>query len=243
MQLVKLLNIFHNSKIVNTSDMNNNEFNRLIASISECPGFILRHEFFNSAVLMPIVEVDGKQHFLFEKRAKNIRQEGEICFPGGRFDPDFDKTYLDTAIRETKEELGITDKDIEISKQLGILVAPMGVAVEAFIGKIKNYQKLKLETDPGEVEKIFTVPVDYFRQNKPTKYYVRIQVQSGYNDANGDYVELLPVKKLGLPEKYSDPWRGRKQHVLVYEGMEETIWGITAELISEFITKLEKANS
>ncbi|GJQ64467.1 MAG: DNA mismatch repair protein MutT [Melioribacteraceae bacterium] len=242
MQLVKLLNIFHNSKKVDTSDMNNNEFTRLIDSISECPGFILRHEFFNSAVLMPIVEIGGELHFLFEKRAMNIRQEGEICFPGGRFDPDFDSSYQDTAIRETIEELGITEDDIKISKQLGILVAPMGVAVEAFIGEIIDYDSLNLEIDLAEVEKIFTIPIEYFRKNKPTKYHVRIQVNSGYTDENGNYIELLPVKKLGLPEKYSNPWRGRKQHVLVYEGMEDTIWGITAELISEFISKLERAN-
>jgi len=220
--------------------MNPEQLDLILNSIPECPPVILRNELFNSAVLMPIVKINGELHFLFEKRAKNIRQAGEICFPGGRYDQETDSGYLETAIRETIEELGIKRSDINVYKQLGILIAPMGVAVEAFIGSIENFQSLTLKTDPEEVEKVFTVPISFFEKKPPKKYHVRIQVISSYTDENGEFVELLPVKKLGLPDKYSDPWRGRKQHVLVYEGLDEIIWGITAELIFEFVNKLNE---
>jgi len=38
----------------------------------------------NYAVLIPIIEVDGKDHILFEVRSQNITQPGEVSFPGGR---------------------------------------------------------------------------------------------------------------------------------------------------------------
>lgn len=217
------------------------DIERMLENLPDCPSVILRNEFFNSAVLMPLVKVGSELHFVFEKRAANIRQAGEICFPGGKFDPRTDISYQDTAIRETCEELGIPASTIKIKKQLGILIAPMGVAVEAFIGTITDFENLSITLDPNEVEKIFTVPVSYFLANKPEKYHVRIQVLSQYTDADGKLVELLPVKKLNLPERYSDPWRGRKQHVLVYPDTEEVIWGITAELIYEFVNKISSA--
>ena len=57
---------------------------------------------------------------------------------------------------------------------------------------------------------------------------------------DGEKVELLPVKELGLPEKYSIPWTNGKHRVLVYRTSEEVIWGITAELIFELSTKLKE---
>ncbi|GAE44688.1 hypothetical nudix hydrolase YeaB [Mesobacillus boroniphilus JCM 21738] len=44
------------------------------------------HEkFIKFAVLLPLVEVNGDVHILFEVRSlKMRRQPGEVCFPGGR---------------------------------------------------------------------------------------------------------------------------------------------------------------
>ena len=65
------------------------------------PGINGKEEYFNSAALVLLMLVNEEYHFVFEKRAANIRQAGEICFPGGKFDPDQDASFLDTAIRET----------------------------------------------------------------------------------------------------------------------------------------------
>ena len=45
---------------------------------------LLRDRYFESAVMICIANIDGKDYFILEKRAKNIRQAGEISFPGGK---------------------------------------------------------------------------------------------------------------------------------------------------------------
>ena len=58
------------------------------------------------AVLVPLVEWQGRTHVLFEVRADTLRrQPGEVCFPGGRMEPGESPT--ECAFRETWEELGI----------------------------------------------------------------------------------------------------------------------------------------
>ncbi len=45
---------------------------------------------------------------LLTKRSIYLKNHaGEISFPGGKFSPSTDKSFLDTAIRETYEEIGI----------------------------------------------------------------------------------------------------------------------------------------
>ena len=39
---------------------------------------LLRERYFESAVMLCIANIDGKDCFILEKRAKNIRQAGEI---------------------------------------------------------------------------------------------------------------------------------------------------------------------
>ncbi len=69
---------------------------------------VLGHEqSLKTAVLLPLVEWDGKTCVLFEKRSHTLQhQPGEICFPGGTKDPG-DLQAVDTAVRETCEELGL----------------------------------------------------------------------------------------------------------------------------------------
>ncbi len=41
------------------------------------------------AVLVPLVEREGKLHILYEVRSQDMRrQPGEVCFPGGRIEGD-----------------------------------------------------------------------------------------------------------------------------------------------------------
>src|ERR1035437_2226725 len=82
--------------------------------LPKIPGILRKKEYFNSAVLIPLVWYNEEYHFLFEKRGAKIRQGSEICFPGGEYDPSSDKSLLETAIRETMEELGIKKEKIKV---------------------------------------------------------------------------------------------------------------------------------
>jgi len=115
----------------------------------------------------------------------------------------------------------------------GTLVAPMGVTVDAFVCQLLIQSLDELKIDSNEVEKVFVVPIEHFLKKKPEEYYVKLEVHPSYVDENGKHIELLPVQKLGLPERYSKPWKNGIHRVLVYNSTEEVIWGITAEIIFE----------
>lgn len=192
-----------------------------------------KEKYLNSAVLIPLIEMEEKYHLLFEKRANNIRQGGEVSFPGGEFDPKKDQTLRHTALRETSEELGIPTEKVKVIGKMGTLVAPMGVTVDPFVGFLAINDLNELKIDKNEVDKIFSVPVEHFLKQKPDEYTVKLEVHPSYIDEKGKEVELLPVQKLGLPLRYAKPWKNGSHRVLVYNSTEEVIWGITAEIVYE----------
>ncbi|MFP4662552.1 MAG: NUDIX hydrolase [Halanaerobiales bacterium] len=200
------------------------------------PGILGKEEnFFNSAVLITLVEVNGEYHFLFELRAKKIKQADEVCFPGGKFEPKVDNSYQDTAIRETMEELGILRKQIEIKGELGTIVAPMGATIDAFVAVLDISDLDEIIIEREEVAEVFTVPVSYFRDNSPEKYHARLEIQPSYKDVDGNEQIYLPSRELGLPERYHTPWGGKKYNIYVYRYNDKIIWGITAHLVREFV--------
>ena len=67
-----------------------------------------------SAVLIPLYLKEGQYHIVFIKRTKMVKtHKGQISFPGGSRESD-DCTLLDTAIRESFEEIGLKPDDIEV---------------------------------------------------------------------------------------------------------------------------------
>jgi len=215
---------------------------RLKIKLTNQQGVLSKEKYFNSAVLIPLVKINDDWHLLFEKRADKIRQGGEVSFPGGEYDAKDNENFEETAIRETVEELGIDRDKIEVIGRMGTLIAPMGVSVDPFVAFLKINNLNELSIDKNEVEKIFTIPLSFFLNNQPLKYFVQVEVKPSFTNEKGETVELLPVKRFGLPKRYSKPWRGGKHRILVYETDEETVWGITAELVFEF-AKLLKPES
>ena len=63
--------------------------------------------------------------------------KGEISFPGGGKDPG-DKDYLDTALRETYEEMGIRPEDVTVLGQLDDVVTRSRFGVRVFVGAIPH---------------------------------------------------------------------------------------------------------
>lgn len=201
------------------------------------PDVMGRDRFFNSSVLIPFVKIKGEYYLLFQKRAAHIRQGGDICFPGGGFEPDVDKNFKQTALREMKEELGIKKKDIKIVGRLDTMVATFGAIVEPFVGIIKHKALKKMKMDKNEVEKTFLIPLEYFKKHKPLEYNLRSEVKPFHIDENGNKEIYLPAKELGLPKAYQQPWGHKKHKVLVYKYKKEVIWGMTAVILNDLLKK------
>lgn len=215
------------------------DLERLVSRLPSVPGVQGRHRYFNSAVLVPFVWIKGEYHLLFQVRSATIRQGGEVCFPGGAFDPTVDSGYKDTALRETVEELGIIRDRIRVLGRLDTLVVPMGTALEPFVGVLEIEGIEELSPEPGEVERLFTLPVAYFLQREPETYSVRVEVHPYRLDAEGREEVLLPSRELGLPARYHTSWGGKEVPIFVYRTPEGIIWGMTAELIRDLTGYLE----
>lgn len=218
--------------------MNDKSLEKLIKNLPDSPNILGKERYFNSAVLVPLIKKNDEFHLLFQKRAANIRQGAEICFPGGMFDPDKDNNFQETAIRETVEELGIDSEKIRVRGQLDTLFASMGATVDSFLALLDIGTIDELSVNIDEVEEMFTLPVRFFIETPPEKYKVRLEVQPSYVNKKGERITLLPGRELGLPETYHKPWGGMHHRVLVYKTEAGIIWGITAEIIYDIINKL-----
>ena len=214
--------------------MNKIDYAHLRNKLPEMPGIQGRDNLFNSVVLIPFIFINGEYHILFEKRAEKIRQGGEICFPGGGVDEDMDKNSMATVLRETTEEIGIPSDQIEIDGRIDTVINSMGMIIKVFVGRLNISSIKKLKLNKEEVAKVFTVPVSFFKNNRPEEYQAIVEVKPSYIDPeSGKEVILFPAKELGVPEKYAKPWGGNKHTIFVYRYDGEIIWGITARIMDE----------
>jgi len=174
----------------------------------------------STAVLLPLLKIKDRYHLLFEVRSKKLHsQPGEICFPGGKLEGH--ETPVEAALRETAEELGIRRNDVEITGTLDILVAPQGVIIYPFAGILHTND---IRPCSEEVEKIFTVPVDFFLTTPPYITYV---------DVATAYQPDFPLFKVS--SAYREGWQKRYSYPMYYYEYENYfIWGLTGKILYNF---------
>lgn len=220
------------------AEMKNSRFTALQQKLARPPGILGRDQYSLSAILVPLISIKGEEHLLFEKRAAHIRQGGEVCFPGGHYDSKKDGSYLDTALRETYEELGIQRDFVNIIGQLDTLVSPRGVLIECFLGAVDIVGLDELILDKEEVNEVFSVPVKWFVENPPEVYHTRVETQSSYTDEQGNTKILLPVEDLGLPAHYKNKRGQWIYKVVLYRRDPWIIWGLTAAIVENMVNQL-----
>jgi 8-oxo-dGTP pyrophosphatase MutT (NUDIX family) len=187
------------------------------------------------------VDFNGSQEILFEKRNFDISQGGEICFPGGKIDKSVDSTPEQSAIREACEELGIPRNKIVVERYLGTTIATLGVTVDAFIGKVNIDSLFEIRPNAEEVQSVFSIPITWFKSNNPEEYHVNIEIHPFEVNEKGIIEYLLPAHELGIPERYHKSWNGGKLPIYVFRKEYGIIWGITAEIVKEFIKSINFA--
>ena len=208
------------------------------------PNYINGDEYFQSAVLMTFVKQGGEHHLVLEQRSAYISQAGEVCFPGGRFDPDLDLSTKDTAIRETCEELGVAASAIKHVRYWGTYIAPMYTLIDVYIGFLDVLDANKLPFDQREVEKLIILPYTYFFENPPSSYEID-SWSTPYRKSSDTHQELpiFPTKELGLPPRYHEPWKGKPRKVSLYKTPAAPIWGVTASILKQFTMKHPTTNT
>jgi 8-oxo-dGTP pyrophosphatase MutT (NUDIX family) len=112
----------------------------------------------SSAVLIPIYQKDGQYHIIFIKRTTTVKtHKGQISFPGGMRDT-LDKTLLDTALRESLEEIGLRKEDIQVLGELDDEVTTTSnFTVTPFVALIP--WPYRFTPNKAEVDKLIEVPI------------------------------------------------------------------------------------
>jgi 8-oxo-dGTP pyrophosphatase MutT (NUDIX family) len=110
-------------------------------------------------VLVPLVERDAELTVLLTQRTADLPSHaGQVAFPGGRAEHD-DTDAVDTALRETEEEIGLHRRHIEILGTLPLYYTGTGYAVTPVAGFVAP--PFTLKADPFEVAEIFEVPLRF----------------------------------------------------------------------------------
>lgn len=185
------------------------------------------------AILLPLVVKNDKLFLLFEKRSQTVRQPGEICFPGGMIE-DGDFSSEAAAIRETSEELGISENDIVVLGKLGSLLN-IQMMLHCYVGFISEEVLNKGRYNKDEVEELLYVDIDELRKIESKTYKLKLFADPTEVDQNGKEVVLLPGEKLNLPKKYHNRWPMGYREIITYDLGNDLIWGLTGQILRYFL--------
>ncbi|MEJ2486290.1 MAG: CoA pyrophosphatase [Anaerolineales bacterium] len=159
-----------------------------------------------AAVLIPLVQAQDSWHVLLIRRTHidGDIHSGQVAFPGGGLEKT-DSSLIETALRETNEELGIQPEDVQILGRLNEFISISNYRVTPYIGTLPwPYPIVQAEK---EVARWFTIPLRWLA------------------DENNRTIQRRTLPK-GLGEIgvifFND-----------YDG--EVLWGLSARIITEFL--------
>lgn len=161
-----------------------------------------------AAVLIPLVR-RPEPTLLFTRRAGHLStHSGQVAFPGGKREPQ-DSDLLDTALRESSEEIALPRERVEILGQLSDVLSLHGIKVTPFVGVIPP--NLPLVADENELDAIFEVPLQHFLDDCRT------------------HTDVIPVDGRNI---YVPSYR-----IPAPQGEDFVIWGLSAMMLVELLTE------
>lgn len=159
-----------------------------------------------AGVMATLFPKNEEWHVVLIERNKNDRDShgGQISFPGGKAEPE-DGTMLKTALRETEEEVGILQKEINVLGSLSEVYIPVSnFNVYPFVGFLDFQPDYIIQEE--EVFKVLEIPISHF-QNEEVKQTTDIPINK--------YLTL--------------------KNVPYYEVENQILWGATAMMMSELV--------
>mgnify|MGYP000482260581 FL=1 len=112
-----------------------------------------------AAVLVPIVLREPEPTVLLTRRTDHLHHHpGQVSFPGGRVE-DEDASPIDTALRETEEEISLHRAHVELLGCLPQYQTGTGFDITPVVGLVTP--PFELQIDPFEVAEVFEVPLSF----------------------------------------------------------------------------------
>jgi len=135
-------------------------------------------------------DVDGIHIPLMKRPLYDGAHSGQISFPGGKLE-EHDDDLLQTALRETEEEIGVAQNDIEILGQLSeLFIVASNFKVLPTVGVVSK--KPLFIPDPVEVEEVIPMKLDLLKNASFRKikemHFPPYTIFSPYFDVSGEVV-------------------------------------------------------
>ena len=112
-----------------------------------------------AGVLVPIVETTGGAQLILTMRAPTLKHHpGQIAFPGGKVE-DGDDGFVETALREAQEEIGLPREKVDALGCLPAHETVTGFVAAPVLGLIS--EGFHPRSQDGEVAEVFSVPLDH----------------------------------------------------------------------------------
>ncbi|MGD1892978.1 MAG: NUDIX hydrolase [Cyclobacteriaceae bacterium] len=110
---------------------------------------------------------------LIKRPTYNGAHSGQIAFPGGKIEPQ-DQSIVDTALRETQEEIGVEVGHSQVLGQLSNLYIPVSRFVVSPVVAFTN-EKPQYQCDPVEVADTLDVAAhDFLNTDKQAKQEIKV---------------------------------------------------------------------
>ncbi len=142
-----------------------------------------------AAVLVVLTASSDIPHLLLTVRKSTLSNHaGQISLPGGR--QEAGEELVDTALRETEEEVGILRQEVEILGRLSPLyIPPSGYCVYPFVGGVRDADPMP---DEREVEQVLLAPtlhlLDPLRRRTGIRHINGRETNVPYFDLCGEIV-------------------------------------------------------
>ncbi len=119
-----------------------------------------RDENFKPASVMALMAFETTPNLIFIQKADNkgYPWRNQMALPGGHWDPG-DRDRKETALRELKEEMGISKRHVSTIGSLGHFQTINNRDIEAFVGVWDQEQEISF--DRAEIQRVFHIPLDH----------------------------------------------------------------------------------
>ncbi|XP_061465721.1 mitochondrial coenzyme A diphosphatase NUDT8 [Rhineura floridana] len=130
-----------------------------------------RQEAASAAVLVSLCSVSGDPAILYTLRSSTLTglHKGDVSFPGGKRD-DSDRDVIATALRETREELGLQLGEDCVWGVMRPIPDRNKMTVVPVLANLGPLEHLILKPNPQEVEAVFTLSFSHLLQEENQSY-------------------------------------------------------------------------
>ncbi|XP_012520928.1 PREDICTED: nucleoside diphosphate-linked moiety X motif 8, mitochondrial [Propithecus coquereli] len=125
----------------------------------------------SAAVLVPLCSVRGVPALLYTLRSSRLagRHKGDVSFPGGKCEA-ADQDVVHTALRETREELGLAVPEEQVWGTLRPVYDTQKATVVPVLAGVGPLDLQSLRPNPKEVDEVFVLPVAHLLQTQNQGY-------------------------------------------------------------------------